>query len=114
MAEQFQCRFCPESFKEVLQFLDHFEIHMNDNKPNQTEEQQDSSNRNQIIANKLEKDKRIEKDHADNISQIEETVKSKLENEEFQSKNDRKASDSIENNFSQNKGTTMQVVPQKT
>ena len=31
MPEQFQCRFCPESYKEVLGFLDHFETHMNQN-----------------------------------------------------------------------------------
>ena len=31
MGEQFQCRFCPESYKEVLGFLDHFETHMNQN-----------------------------------------------------------------------------------
>ena len=43
MPEQFQCRFCPESFKEVIEFLDHFEIHMNKNEPDQKEEQQDSS-----------------------------------------------------------------------
>ena len=29
MPGQFQCRFCPEIYSEVLEFLDHFEIHMN-------------------------------------------------------------------------------------
>ena len=28
MSEQYQCRFCPQSYKEVLEFLDHFETHM--------------------------------------------------------------------------------------
>ena len=31
MSEQFQCRFCPQSYKEVIGFLDHFETHMNQN-----------------------------------------------------------------------------------
>ena len=31
MAEQFQCRFCQNSYNEVQDFLDHFEIHMNQN-----------------------------------------------------------------------------------
>ena len=29
MSGQYQCRFCPQSYKEVLEFLDHFETHMN-------------------------------------------------------------------------------------
>ena len=31
MGEQYQCRFCPKSYKEVLEFLDHFETHMKQN-----------------------------------------------------------------------------------
>ena len=31
MSENFQCRFCSASYKEVLGFLDHFESHMNQN-----------------------------------------------------------------------------------
>ena len=38
MSEQFQCRFCPHSYTKVLEFLDHFETHMNQN------EQQNESN----------------------------------------------------------------------
>ena len=29
MDDQYQCRFCKESFNDMLDFLDHFEIHMN-------------------------------------------------------------------------------------
>ena len=28
MPEQFQCRFCSESYNEVLEFLDHFGTHI--------------------------------------------------------------------------------------
>ena len=33
------CRFCPESYSEVLGFLDHFETHMNQNEQNKTKHQ---------------------------------------------------------------------------
>ena len=42
MAEQFQCRFCQKSYKEVLGFLDHFETHMN--KKDVTQQEQQNSN----------------------------------------------------------------------
>ena len=29
MPKQYQCRFCPKSYNEVLEFLDHFDTHMN-------------------------------------------------------------------------------------
>ena len=45
MSGQFKCRFCSESFHEVLGFLDHFETHMNQDSPkNKENEQQISSN----------------------------------------------------------------------
>ena len=40
MGEQFQCRFCLESYKEVLAFLDHFETHMNSEKEDQNHEKE--------------------------------------------------------------------------
>ena len=39
MPEQFQCRFCPKSYNEVLGFLDHFETHVNQNEQTQDEQQ---------------------------------------------------------------------------
>ena len=39
MPEQFQCRFCPESYQGVLEFLDHFETHMNLEEQNQNKHQ---------------------------------------------------------------------------
>ena len=39
MPEQFQCRFCSESYNEVLRFMDHFETHMNQNEPSEQEQQ---------------------------------------------------------------------------
>ena len=57
MPEQFQCRFCPKSYNEVLEFLDHFESHVSDNKPNQKEAQDISV---QIVDINAENDKRTE------------------------------------------------------
>ena len=31
MADQLHCRLCPNSYKAVLEFMDHFETHMNQN-----------------------------------------------------------------------------------
>ena len=57
MPEQFQCRFCPESFKEVLDFLDHFETHVNKNQTElQQEEQQIEKQNDPNLHRKSEND----------------------------------------------------------
>ena len=46
MPEQFQCRFCPESYKEVLEFLDHFETHVTHDHPEAKQKEHNPSNSN--------------------------------------------------------------------
>ena len=57
MGEQFQCRFCPESYKEVLEFLDHFETHMNQNEqPSElNSEKEDQKQNEELTKNVLDK-----------------------------------------------------------
>ena len=73
MPEQFQCRFCPKSYKEVLEFLDHFETHMDQDYTEEKEKEENSSQENE----------RIEQDQ--NNSNVDKTFKRKLEDEEITS-----------------------------
>ena len=36
MPDQFKCRFCHKSYTEILEFLDHFETHMNQDQENES------------------------------------------------------------------------------
>ena len=74
MPEQFQCRFCTESYKEVIEFLDHFETHVTQDHPDTKQKQepishcdgqenddlneqnQSNSNADEIFERKLEHD----------------------------------------------------------
>ena len=73
MPEQFQCRFCPESYNEILGFLDHFETHMNQNEPSE-QEQQDA---NQKVNSVNEEQFQSLKKKPDNICETDLTSKEK-------------------------------------
>ena len=73
MAEQFQCRFCTESYDEVLEFLDHFETHMTQNE--QTEDKQQNASHKDNFSN-FESEKEIQ-----NPKSIEDTINIAQRNE---------------------------------
>ena len=77
MSEQFQCRFCQKSYKEVLGFLDHFETHMN--KKDVTQQEQQNSNHFE------DNEKHNQKIQTQGPSSIKETTNINLENEDIRS-----------------------------
>ena len=72
MPEEFQCRFCPESYQEVVQFLDHFETHMNQQEQNQNKQQ--SSIRKESEA-------QIQNEEAKSPKSIDQMTNTRLEDE---------------------------------
>ena len=79
MSEQFQCRFCPHSYTKVLEFLDHFETHMNQNEQIQ-DEQQNASHQNNLSKSKPEKEVQNHDINVQNPKYIAATLNIKLKN----------------------------------
>ena len=80
MPGQFQCRFCSESYKEVLEFLDHFETHM-------TQDHSETSQKykNSCLGDSQENEEHSQKEHDRNISNLTKICKDKFDTEEIES-----------------------------
>ena len=54
MEDQYQCRFCLETYEEIQNFLDHFETHMNEDQKEPNGKQQTAKHsENKNIGSKL-------------------------------------------------------------
>ena len=99
MSKEFQCRFCQECFKEVLEFLDHFETHMNqkENKePKATNDEQnvDSKSENGNVNQKEQPESNFEIEQPKNVILENEIVKKDLH--EKRSESDRNSTSNIQ------------------
>ena len=88
MPQQFRCRFCQQSYQEVLQFLDHFETHMNQEEQKQNKHQ--SSTCKEI-------EDQIQNEGAKRPKFIDQVTNTRLEDEEIILPIYEKDSDSLKN-----------------